>query len=181
MMKSRAPLTILAALLLLLSGCAYHMVGSGSGEPVGVRLSRFDDQSREPLFGPRVLRELARRGLERTDVAVGAEGGYGMELRLLELTESPRAFNRTNVPSEYLLVAKADTYLVKGGQTVWKNLEATARRSFPAGGDIATTNSNRERAMLALADELATEVLRRASVAARGLEGKGADGGAVSR
>lgn len=170
----KAPLALLAAILLLIAGCSYRMIGAGSGEAEGIRLARFDDQSREPLFGPRVLRELARRGLERTDVAMGGEGGYSMELRLLELTESPRAFNRTNVPSEYLLVAKADTYLVKGGATVWKNMEATARRSFPAGGDVATTNANRERAMLALADELAGEVLRRASVAVRGLGREGA-------
>lgn len=174
MKAAKTPLALLAALLLLASGCSYRMIGAGSGEAAGIRLASFDDRSREPLFGPRVLRELTRRGLERTDVAVGGAGGYSLELRLLELAESPRAFNRTNVPSEYLLVARADAFLVRGGATVWKNVDATARRSFPAGGDVATTNANRERAMLALADELAGEVLRRASVAVRGLEQAGA-------
>lgn len=175
-----APLAAIAALLIFASGCAYHMVGAGDeGDAVGLRLAQFDDQSREPLFGPRLLREMARRGLERSELAVGREGGYGLEVRLLKLTEAPRAFNRTNVPSEYLLVAKADTFLVKGGETVWKNLGATARESFPAGADIASTNANRERAMLVLAENLAGEILRRASRAARTLDGGGQAGEAA--
>lgn len=167
-MKLARLTALFAALLAIACGCSYRLVGAGGGaETVGLSLSKFDDRSREPLFGPKVVRELARRGLQRAELAVGAEGGYGLELRLLELSETPRAFNRTNVPSEYLLSAKADIFLLKGSRVVWKNMGASARRSFAAGVDVASTAASRERALDSLAEELAGEILRRSSLAAR--------------
>lgn len=181
----RKPLAALLALTLALAlaGCGYRLVGSGErGGRSLVSLVKFDDESREPLFGPTVVRQLARRGVERMDLAFG-DGGYRLTVRLLGIDETARAFNRTQSPAEYLLVARADVLLSEGDVVIWKNLNLTARREFTTGLDIASTRANKNMALEHLADDLSGQILRRVAQAIR-LHRAGAlapDGGEAPR
>lgn len=167
------PLLLFAALILsLLTGCGYTLVGAKGEEPVSVSLTRFDDLSREPLYGPQVMRELSRRGIERSDIALDRGGdGLFLQIVLKDVAERPHGFDRSNQPSAYLLVSTADLYLKRGEKEVWKALGVSARTDFTAGEDIASMRANKNVALRALADSLAGEVLRRVVAAARTLKG----------
>ena len=162
---TRALLTLCLALLLGLPACGYRLVGS-RGEPVklNVELAKFDDGSREPLFGPMLLREIKRKGMERSDL-VSSSDGLGLEISVRKLVETPRAFNRTEVPAEYVLTVSADLKLTRGGMKVWENRDLSGRREFAAGHHINGTRENRNRALEALARDVASDLMRRVSVA----------------
>lgn len=161
----KLPALLLLAALLALAGCGYHLVGGGGkANRSVVSLVQFDDESREPLFGPTVVRELARRGVERMDLRFG-DGGYNLTVRLWGLEETARAFSRSETPAEYLVVARADVTLSDGQKVIWKNMNLTVRREFTAGLDIASTRTNKNRALEYLADDLAGQILRRVAEA----------------
>ena len=169
---------VLAALLLT-AGCGYRVLGgAGQGGFAGVpevryALENFEDLSREPLFGPLVLRELQRRGITRTDFSLERSGGGTLKVVLNGLNEAPRAFNVTNHPTEYLLTAVADAILKKDGKTVGTTT-VTATREFAAGTDVGHARANKDAALELLASDLADRLAARIADVGRAKAGEAA-------
>jgi outer membrane lipopolysaccharide assembly protein LptE/RlpB len=167
-------------LALCLSGCGYRfttgeVAAGGSDAPRTIKLviGSVDDRSREPLLGAMVRQGLARRGVERSDVAIvtssseASDYRYVLTLELKELYESARASTVSAGSREYLLTVAADATVKRGDEVVWIGRNISARREFSRGDVIDDIRFNKEKALKLLADDLAGEAMRRALLGIR--------------
>ena len=157
----------LLLLALVLAGCGYHLVGRGGTHRYVI--GPVADDGGEPLFGADLRAALAREAVDRGDAALGAvgeAGAYLLKARVAAIREKAVAYSVGDRPRQYLLTAEAEVVLVgPDGKTVWKGLRITADREFPAGDTVEETQNNKEAVLHLLSEELAREILRRASLA----------------
>ncbi|PLX41347.1 MAG: hypothetical protein C0608_06165 [Deltaproteobacteria bacterium] len=160
MTKARFLAASLLMVLIALSGCGYHLVGSELSGGSGFAAGPVDDLSREPLFGPYMRAALASRIVER-----GGAGDITISVFLHRVDERARAYVVGDIPREYLLTAVADYTLIRGGETIFKETGVSAEQEFAAGLDINATRSFKEAGLRRLAKTLADKILVRATLA----------------
>jgi outer membrane lipopolysaccharide assembly protein LptE/RlpB len=165
-------LAVITLLTMALTGCGYKMMeakssssNNVSASPRPVYLENLKDMSRTPLYGAFVRRELARRTLERADVAL-KKGSKALLLTvtLSTLVEEPRAFTGEGHPAEYLLKNIANISVHEGKELLLTST-INVRREFATGTNVSEIRLNKERAMKFLAEDLAGQILRRIYVA----------------
>lgn len=172
-MKRAALAIIAAAVLITAAGCGYRLAGTkgeagASNTPV---VSEFRDTSREPLFGPRFIRELERKFIERGDLAPNGQKP-GIKITLGQLTETPRALNTSGHPAEYLLQAEAHAIITLPGREDIKT-SVSATREFASVSGIAEIRATRDRAKELLARDLADRLAGRIADLIRAKPGEG--------
>ena len=176
-MTNRIAVLACAALMILMSGCGYRLLGAGA-KPAGaaVTIGELDDRSREPIFGALLRTALATQAVERGElrlVPAGTSGALTLETTVNTLAEQGRAYIAGGLPREYLLTIQADAVLRDDqGEAAWKVRNVQARREFHAGADLNQTRANKDMALRQLAADLAGELLRRAALSATALEAK---------
>ncbi len=160
-----------AALLLVLSGCGYRLVGPGvagttgpSPQLQGLWLGPVEDDSKEPLVGAKLRAAIAREAVDQASegLASRANAKALLTARVLSVLEPTVAFTAGDVPQEYLLKAEVEaTLTLPDGRVLWKGLKIGADRQYAAGSSVEQTQQNKNAALERLSRDLSREILRR--------------------
>jgi len=155
-------------LALALSGCGFHLAGSGT-LPGAMQTTYLESSEPRSEFSRSLRDELRRRGLQLADSAAAA----GARLIISEDTsgQSVLSVSSRNIPREYEVYYAVTFELLAEGRTLVESESLVARRNYTF-DETQVLGKEREASQLrqALAEDLARQVIRRieAYAASRG-------------
>jgi outer membrane lipopolysaccharide assembly protein LptE/RlpB len=138
---------LLATVLIALTGCGYHTLGSATHLPAGVQTlavpvfaTRTEAYHTETALTEAVIREFASRTKLRVTPASGSDADATLHGTILKQTVMPLTYNTATQQSSSFLVTVVISVTLTGrdGRVLYENKNYTYREQFQSTSNLPT-------------------------------------------
>jgi len=165
----RKALCLLWLLLPLLSGCGYHLAGSGEGEgavpddvqTLSLQAAGAEAQQLLPLLRRQIERGASGYALVDNDTVVAAESHARLMLQSVSEHFVPSAYDATGVALQYRLTLTVTLQLYRQGALIWSSGAMRVSGDVYVSGGPASIEASRQRLLRELRSEWARQAWSR--------------------
>jgi hypothetical protein len=164
-MAKRAVVLTLFLLVVLPSGCGYHFIGENSEVLSGITsiaIPYFENKTYQSGLERQVTEALVDEFVKSRAIAIVSEGDADAVIRgvIEEFREYVSAFNEGDTALEYTSFLSLSVTLERKdtGEVLWRNKNLTHIEDYTVSPEIASTEENKEQAILLSSRELATQI-----------------------
>ncbi|HEX8813743.1 MAG TPA: LPS assembly lipoprotein LptE [Terracidiphilus sp.] len=138
---------LLAATLLIISGCGYHTLGTATHLPAGVQTlsvpvfaTRTDAYHTETVMTEAVIREFATRTKLRMSPSSNGDADATLHGTILKQTVTPLTYNTVTQQSSSFLITVVIAVTLNGrdGRVLYENKNYTYREQFQSTSNLPT-------------------------------------------
>lgn len=154
-----------AILLLALSGCGYHLAGTGSSLPPDVKniaIPQFSNKTLRPDIENQFTNALLDEFVKGKKVAVVEESGADAVVKgvITGFETTPISFKGGDIIQEYRVTVTLEVSLIKKSDesVIWRDKNVSYFTEYKNDPDVAISEANRDTAIKKIASDVARQL-----------------------